>query len=101
MVTLDPLQTRVTWSSTRDPLIPWTARVKDQTWSVRINDFPQEHLYTLLIGDQELESFDAWPTLWSKLGPAGKVAGRARRETAAPEILNTRRTASRRRKSGS
>jgi hypothetical protein len=31
---------------------------------IRVNDFPGEHLFTLLINGSEAGSFDEWPTLW-------------------------------------
>jgi hypothetical protein len=68
-----PLKTLVTWSPTGDALVPWKAQVDGQTWSVRLNDFPEEHLYTLLIGGKEMESFDTWPPLWRKLKSTGKA----------------------------
>jgi hypothetical protein len=83
MVTQDrPLQTLVTWSPTGDALVPWSAQVEGQIWSVRVNDFPEEHLYTLLIGEKDTASFDAWPPVWRKLRSPGKAAARSSRDTA-------------------
>jgi len=33
---------------------------------VRMNDFPDEPLYTLLIGNIEIIHFNEWPVTWSK-----------------------------------
>lgn len=33
---------------------------------VRMNDFPDEPLYTLLIGNIEVIHFNEWPVTWSK-----------------------------------
>jgi len=64
-----PLESQIKWSPTADALVPWRARVKDATWKLRVNDFPEEHLYTLLINDREVQSFDDWPTAWQKQAP--------------------------------
>jgi hypothetical protein len=44
----------------------WSAHVGDEAWIVRVNDFPEEHLYTLYVNDEELGSFDEWPRQWSR-----------------------------------
>jgi hypothetical protein len=33
---------------------------------IRINDFPDEHLYTLMVNDQEVVHFDDWPLCWTR-----------------------------------
>ncbi len=58
------LQSDVHWSSTGDALRPWRARIGRDTWTVRINDFPEHPLYTLLIDDRSAGDFDDWPPRW-------------------------------------
>ena len=55
---------------TDDPTALWSARVGAGTWTVRVNDFPEEHLYTLYVDGEELGSFDAWPRQWSRIEEA-------------------------------
>jgi hypothetical protein len=62
----DCLNVDVTWSKTNDPTVLWSVQVGAETWTVRVNDFPEEHLYTLYVNDEELGSFDDWPRQWSK-----------------------------------
>jgi hypothetical protein len=62
----DRLKIGVTWSKTNDPTALWSAHVGDEAWIVRVNDFPEEHLYTLYVNDEELGSFDEWPRQWSR-----------------------------------
>lgn len=62
----DCLKVDATWSKTNDPTALWSARVGAETWSVRVNDFPEENLYTLCVNDEELGSFDDWPRKWSR-----------------------------------
>jgi hypothetical protein len=57
---------QVSWEETGDPVCPYKARVGPESWVVRVNDFPDENLYTLLKGGREAESFDEWPAAWSR-----------------------------------
>ena len=38
---------------------------------LRMNDFPEEPLYTLVVDSREIESFDDFPPAWSKPGLLG------------------------------
>jgi len=60
----DYLNMNVTWSRTGDPVVLWRAEVGTRGWAVRINDFPEEHLYTLIVGEEEVGDFDDWPRGW-------------------------------------
>jgi hypothetical protein len=52
------------WSKTEDMNFPYTATVDGKTWTVRINDFPEEELYTLLIDGKAVLSFSDEPGNW-------------------------------------
>lgn len=54
------------WAKTTQAEFPYLANVNGQVWRIRINDFPEENLYTLFIQDQEIGSFDEWSALWQK-----------------------------------
>ncbi len=56
----------VSWKKTNDPEFPFEALVNGKCWKLRLNDFPQQLLYTLFIDDREEESFDLWPQAWIK-----------------------------------
>ncbi len=57
----------VEWSRTADAVEQWRGRHGQDDWAVRVNDFPDEPLYTLLINGKEVETFDNWPAAWTKL----------------------------------
>lgn len=57
----------IRWLLIGDPLTPYKAVVDGETWTIRINDFPAEHLYTLLVNGRETENFDDWPASWVRL----------------------------------
>jgi hypothetical protein len=57
---------RVKWQETGDATNPYSALVNSKFWTIRINDFPKEQLYTLLIDGIDIGNFDNWPILWKK-----------------------------------
>ncbi len=42
------------------------ASVGSHTWTVRLNDSPDEPLHTLLIDGNEVMHFDDWPWFWRR-----------------------------------
>ena len=59
------LRTSVTWSKAEGRSTTlWRAETAGETWTVRVNDFPDEYLYTLFINGREAGSFDEWPREW-------------------------------------
>ncbi|HEY4361642.1 MAG TPA: hypothetical protein VGN17_11760 [Bryobacteraceae bacterium] len=53
-------------NATNDEDTPYSASVKGQVWKIRMNDFPDEHLFTLLVDGRAVEDFDDWPTACSQ-----------------------------------
>ena len=45
---------------------PYFATVSDQEWRIRINDFPAEPMYTLVINSTAVGDFDEWPDCWRR-----------------------------------
>ena len=60
---------QVSWEETGDPDRPHSARVGAESWIIRMNDFPDQNLYTLLKDGLEAGSFDEWPVAWSVCKP--------------------------------
>lgn len=40
--------------------------VGSQVWKIRLNDFPDEPLYTLVVDGREIIHFNEWPMEWRK-----------------------------------
>jgi hypothetical protein len=59
---------RVEWRETGDPHMPWEAAVRWERWRVRLNDFPDECLYSLLVDGVVVEEFNDWPAAWERPG---------------------------------
>lgn len=63
------LEQAIEWEATGDGEFPYAANLDGHRHTVRINDFPAEPLYTLLVEDQVLTDLDDWPTPWRR--PSG------------------------------
>ena len=46
--------------------IVFKATVDGARWTIRMNDFPAEPLYTLLINGEQIIHFNDWPAFWKK-----------------------------------
>jgi hypothetical protein len=61
-------QLEISWQ----PLAPaqgkyiFHAKVGSEDAWVRMNDFPDEPLYTLIVGSREIIHFSEWPSKWRK-----------------------------------
>ncbi len=66
------LSTLVQWAATGNAIVPYRANVGAQLWTIRVNDFPAEPLYTLLIDGRDVGSFNDWPAAWQRPGDAAK-----------------------------
>lgn len=56
--------THIVWEHTTDPFYPYRAILDGNVLCIRLNDFPEEPLYSLLIDTIEIADFDEWPRLW-------------------------------------
>ncbi len=67
---LDDLTTMpLVWTHTGYGEIPYTTDVDGRRYTIRINDFPAEPMYTLLVDGGELMELEDWPAAWSMPGP--------------------------------
>jgi len=66
-VTVSYLTEKILWKSNADDAIhPYIAEFHGHECRIRLNDFPDEHLYTLIVDGKEIEGFDDWPEKWSR-----------------------------------
>jgi hypothetical protein len=54
----------IVWEHTGDREFPYRAEVAGKALTIRINDFPDEPAYTLLVEGQEVEDLEEWPPAW-------------------------------------
>lgn len=62
----EQLGRELSWGSTSDPAHPWAAEVDGNTWRIRVNDFPDELMYSLIIGGESAGDFHDWPETWTR-----------------------------------
>ncbi|HUR95179.1 MAG TPA: DUF416 family protein [Gemmatimonadales bacterium] len=56
----------VEWTATEDFDYPWAAAPGGSRWRVRLNDFPDEIMYTLIVEDRPVGDFHDWPDRWRR-----------------------------------
>ena len=56
----------IEWNDTGDVHFPWSADVDGVRWRVRINDFPDEPMYSLEIDGVIAGDFHDWPEQWTR-----------------------------------
>jgi len=56
----------LSWHTTDDVDHPWATDADGQTWRVRLNDFPDEIMYSLIVGDEVVGNFHDWPKSWDR-----------------------------------
>ena len=62
----DYLSRDISWAPTGDEHYPWVAQIGKNLCRIRLNDFPAEQMYTLLVGNREISDFDNWPRHWQQ-----------------------------------
>jgi hypothetical protein len=62
----DDLARPVNWIATGNLEVPWTTEVDGTLWQVRLNDFPDEVMYSLLIDGEIVGNFHNWPKTWER-----------------------------------
>lgn len=60
------LTRKLSWRATDDVDHPWTTQVAGETCRVRLNDFPDDLMYTLIIDDAVIGKFHDWPESWQR-----------------------------------
>lgn len=64
------LHRQITWTHTGpsertpDNFLVYRATVDGASWQLRMNDFPAEDLYTLIVNGEDVTSFNNWPSIW-------------------------------------
>jgi hypothetical protein len=56
----------ITWRRTASAVTPYEADVDGARWVVRVNDFPREPLYTLIVDGAPTLHLEEWPSAWRR-----------------------------------
>jgi uncharacterized protein YjaG (DUF416 family) len=57
----------ITWHLTGEPEYPWAADVDGAAYQIRLNDFPDDILYSLMINGEPHGDFHDWPETWKRM----------------------------------
>lgn len=66
MKNTDYLSQNISWEETGNAFFPYEANVDGKHLSIRLNDFPEESLYTLIVDGEEVCDFDDWLDNWQR-----------------------------------
>lgn len=72
------LDEEIIWKRAKDPRFPFSASYDGQTLILRLNDFPAEHLYTLIAEGGEAD-FDDWPNNWTRSADSATISVKKRK----------------------
>jgi hypothetical protein len=56
----------IQWTHSGDGEFPYQATVENRALQIRVNDFPAEPLYTLIVDGEDIEDLEDWPSAWKK-----------------------------------
>ena len=68
LTTKDLLARPIEWAQTGDGEFPYAVTADGHQLTVRINDFPAEPMYTIMIDGVEWTDLDDWPAAWKRPG---------------------------------
>ncbi len=56
----------IRWGAGSTATLPYVAKLGKDLWEIRVNDFPEKDVYSLLINGKEIKDFNEWPENWYK-----------------------------------
>jgi hypothetical protein len=56
----------IEWDETDDVDFPYRTQLRSAVLQIRLNDFPDEPLFSLIQDGQHVADFDDWPPLWRR-----------------------------------
>lgn len=56
----------LTWHATNHPEFPWAVDADGEQLQIRLNDFPDAFMYSLVINENSLGDFHDWPETWQR-----------------------------------
>ena len=63
---VDYFSMNLSWIETKDPFYPYELRIGGTYLKIRLNDFPEEVMYSLLVDEELVKDFNNWPSNWKR-----------------------------------
>lgn len=63
---IDFYDERIRWKETGDVDYPYRASFEDHDLLLRLNDFPAEPLYTIIVDGEEITDIEEWSPRWKR-----------------------------------
>lgn len=60
------LARELSWDTTDNPEFPWATEVDGEHWQIRLNDFPDDFMYRLVVDGESVGDFHDWPETWQR-----------------------------------
>lgn len=72
----DVTDTPLVWQHSGSAEFPYTTDARGRRFTIRINDFPEESMYTLMAEGRELQNLEDWPAKWTMPDPPQELVDR-------------------------
>lgn len=60
------IKASVSWKQTDDVDFPYELHFEGVHWKIRLNDFPDEPLFSVFENGRHVADFDDWPAHWQR-----------------------------------
>lgn len=58
------MELKIKWNKVEDAEYPFMAHLNGHNLQLRVNDFPEEPFFTLIVDGECKEDLDDWPETW-------------------------------------
>jgi hypothetical protein len=63
---MDNLELNLKWDKLETPEYPFQLDYHGHKLQIKVNDFPDEQLYSLIVDSESICDFDNWPKNWKR-----------------------------------
>lgn len=60
------IKEKIKWDFTKNGIYPYFFKKNNMELKIRVNEFPAEPAYTLIVNNKEITDLETWPKNWEK-----------------------------------